>query len=416
VAIDLLVFGSVVVAWTLVSRRANALFISAPFAFVVFGFLLVRADVTRLEPGTLHLLAEITLVLLLFHDASQVRVSDVRRDAGLMARLLLVGLPLTIGLGWLGAELLFPELGLGLALLLASALAPTDAGLGAPTVLNPVVPVRIRRLLNVESGLNDGLATPVVLVALALASSSGGDEAAAVDPVLRSILIGVGVGVALGWLGALVLSISRNRGWSTEGSRGLALAVLPILAYVLAGEISGNGFIAAFVAGLAFAAAAPWLARDKEVEGFLESASDLTGFAVWFIVGGVVARALDSMADPRVWLFALLALTAFRMIPVWLSLLGTGLRPQSVLFIGWFGPRGLASIIFALLAIEELASDGELPADLQVALGTILLTVLISVVAHGFSGGPLAERYGAWCGRERPPAEAGTPPAASRDG
>jgi sodium/hydrogen antiporter len=415
-AVDLIVFGSVVVAWALVSRRANTFFISAPFAFVVFGFLLVRADVTRLEPSTLHLLAEITLVLLLFHDASQVRVSDIRRDAGLMARLLLVGLPLTIGLGWLGAELLFPELGLGLALLLASALAPTDAGLGAPTVLNPVVPVRIRRLLNVESGLNDGLATPVVLVALALASSSGGDEAAAVDPVLRSILIGLAVGVALGWLGALVLSISRTRGWSTEGSRGLALAVLPILAYVLADEVSGNGFIAAFVAGLAFAAAAPWLARDKEVEGFLESASDLTGFAVWFIVGGVVARSLDSMTDPRVWLFALLALTAFRMIPVWLSLLGTGLRPQSVLFIGWFGPRGLASIIFALLAIEELSAEGELPADLQVALGTILLTVLLSVVAHGFSGGPLATRYGAWFGRERPPAEAGTPTATSRDG
>jgi sodium/hydrogen antiporter len=278
------------------------------------------------------------------------------------------------------------------------------------------VPVRIRRLLNVESGLNDGLATPVVLVALALASSSGGDEAAAVDPVLRSILIGLAVGVALGWLGALVLSISRTRGWSTEGSRGLALAVLPILAYVLADEVSGNGFIAAFVAGLAFAAAAPWLARDKEVEGFLESASDLTGFAVWFIVGGVVARSLDSMTDPRVWLFALLALTAFRMIPVWLSLLGTGLRPQSVLFIGWFGPRGLASIIFALLAIEELSAEGELPADLQVALGTILLTVLLSVVAHGFSGGPLATRYGAWFGRERPPAEAGTPTATSRDG
>jgi NhaP-type Na+/H+ or K+/H+ antiporter len=405
VATDLLVFGSIVVGWTLVSRRANRLSISAPFAFLIAGFILVRWDVTRLEPSALQVLTEVTLVLLLFHDASKVRVADVRLDAAFVARLLLVGLPLTIGAGWLGAKLLFPELGVGLTLLLAAALAPTDAGLGAPTVLNPVVPERIRRLLNVESGLNDGLATPVVLVAIAIAASDAGVEGPEVDRVLLSILIGVGEGVAVGWLGALLISISRTREWSTESSRGLALAALPIVAYVLAGQTSGNGFIAAFVAGLAFAAAAPWLARDHGAEDFLETSSDLTGFAVWFIVGGVVARSLGFMDDVRVWAFALLALTAFRMVPVWLSLLGTGLRPPSVLFIGWFGPRGLASVVFALLAIEELAAEGDVSPDLGLVLGTILLTVLLSVVAHGFSGGPLAERYGAWSSRARPPVE-----------
>ncbi len=275
-------------------------------------------------------------------------------------------------------------------------------------MLNPVVPERIRRLLNVESGLNDGLATPVVLIAIAIAAADAGVEGPEVDRVLLSILIGVGEGIAVGWLGALLISVSRTREWSTESSRGLALAALPIVAYILAGETSGNGFIAAFVAGLAFAAAAPWLARDHGAEDFLETSSDLTGFAVWFIVGGVVARSLGALDDVRVWAFALLALTAFRMVPVWLSLLGTGLRPQSVLFIGWFGPRGLASVVFALLAIEELVAEGDVSPDLGVVLGTILLTVLLSVVAHGFSGGPLAERYGAWFDRERPPVETGS--------
>jgi NhaP-type Na+/H+ or K+/H+ antiporter len=262
-------------------------------------------------------------------------------------------------------------------------------------------------VLNVESGLNDGLATPVVLVAIALAAEAAGGEAESVDPVLKAIALGALIGIAIGWLGALLVSISRTREWSRPAARGLALAVLPVLAYVVAGELGGNGFIAAFVAGVAFAFGAPWVARDHDAESFLETSSDLTGYAVWFIIGGVVSRSVDQFADPRVWAFAALALTVFRMVPVWISLLGTGLRPQTVAFVGWFGPRGLASLIFALLAIEGLAEDGEYGEGLSLVLGTILLTVLLSVLAHGFSGGPLADRYGAWFQRQRPPVEAG---------
>jgi len=289
-----------------------------------------------------------------------------------------------------------------IALLLAAALSPTDAGLGAATVLNPVVPVRIRRTLNVESGLNDGLVTPVVLFAIAAAAGEEGLSAGA--SVVRG-LFDLGVGAALGAVvgagGGLVLGWSRRRGLSTPSTRSLGVLVLPVLAYCLVALIHGNSFVAAFVAGTAFTAAAPWVDEEVSALDRTEGLSELLGFAVWLIFGLAVFPLIRDHIGWRELLFALLSLTAFRMIPVAVSLIGSGLRIPSVAFIGWFGPRGLASVVFALLAVEDLEVDD----SLRTAVSTIALTVLLSVVLHGVTADLFATRYGTWVDRERPRAE-----------
>ena len=279
-------------------------------------------------------------------------------------------------------------------------------------MLNPVVPVRIRRILNVESGLNDGLATPVVLFAIAaLAGEEGLDTKTSVTEALVEILIGVVVGVVVGFLAGKALTVSRDKEWSSAGQRALGIVVLPLATYQLAVVVSGNGFIAAFVAGTCTGAAANWFHKEASALALTESVADLIGFAVWFIFGLALTRVLSEF-DWRVLLYALLSLTALRMVPVWLCLLGTGLKPVTVGFIGWFGPRGLASVVFAVIAIESLEADPRL----KTALAVIGTTVLLSVVLHGLSADPLAERFGAWVKRTRPTVETGSAPVPTSRG
>lgn len=396
-----LVFAVLVVAFGLASRRLSRWYVTAPIAFLMAGVLISVVVDTTTDKAMVTGLAEVTLALLLFHDSAQVQPREIRRDSAAVARLLFVGLPLTVGAGYVLGWLLFPDLGWALVLLLAAALAPTDAGLGAATVLNPVVPVRVRRLLNVESGLNDGLVTPVVLFAIAAVAGEEGlrPVASLLDAVVE-LAVGVGAGVAVGVVGGRLATASRTQGWSTSGTRAFAALSLPVAAYAGAAVFSGNGFIAAFVAGTAYASSAPWLAEEETDLALTESIADLLGFAVWFIVGLSATSFLERLGW-RELLFAVLALTVLRMGPVWLCLLGTGLRPRSVAFIGWFGPRGLASVVFALLALEQLEGDQRLDTVLTV----IATTVVLSVVLHGVTAEPLARAYGAWVDREKPPAE-----------
>src|SRR6478752_468096 len=373
------VFAALVLGFAATARWLGRVYVTAPITFVAAG-----AVISAVTPSTTadtaeggKVLAEVTLALILFHDAAQVRPTQIEADRGLILRLLLVGLPLTVLVGFLAARVAFPAMPVMIALLLGSALSPTDAGLGAATVLNPVVPVRIRRTLNVESGLNDGLVTPVVLFAIAAAAGEEGLSAGA--SVVRGVF-DLGVGAALGAIvgagGGLVLGWSRRRGLSTPSTRSLGVLVLPVLAYCVVALIHGNSFVAAFVAGTAFTAAAPWVDGEESALDRTEGLSELLVFAV-------------------------LSLTAFRMIPVAVSLIGSGLRIPSVAFIGWFGPRGLASVVFALLAIEDLEVDD----SLRTAVSTIALTVLLSVVLHGVTADLFATRYGAWVDRERPRVE-----------
>jgi NhaP-type Na+/H+ or K+/H+ antiporter len=406
-------FAAAVVVYVAVGGRLASWRLTAPMVFTAVGVLaavLGGSGVTgSLETEQLRTLTEATLALILFHDAAHLRPREMRGEAGFYVRLLLIGLPLTILLGLGTAYLLFPAATLWLALYIASALAPTDAGLGAPTVLNPVVPARIRRILNVESGLNDGLSTPVVLLAIAglEASETGGEEHIA---VLREILIGAAAGLVIGVVAGLVLAAARDRHLMEPSLAPIGVLATPLLAYYGAQVVSGNGFVAAFVAGVSFATAysrtdadaarEPRAERDH-VLGFTDLASVTLSFAVWTLFGVVATTYLVDDLTWQAGVFALLSLTVLRMLPVALCLLGTGLRAPTVAFIGWFGPRGMASVVFLLLAVQALGDDP----TVTPYLAAIGLTVVASVILHGATAGPWAARYGDWAARTGPRVE-----------
>jgi NhaP-type Na+/H+ or K+/H+ antiporter len=399
--VGLILFGALVLVFCVVAAVLQGWLVTAPLAFVgmgaVVGFAMGPVDPEQLLG--IKEIAEVTLVLILFHDAAQVRPREIGRDRGMFVRLLLVGFPLTVVAGFLAARVMFPELPVLMALLLGAALAPTDAGLGAPTVLNPVVPTRVRRALNVESGLNDGLATPLVLFAIAaIAGSEGAGPGESLVEALVELGVGVLVGVTIGAAGGALLGLSRRRGMSTPASRSLAVLMLPLLAYGLALLSSGNGYVAAFIAGSAFTGAARWVQEEHSVLEGTEALANPLGYAVWLVFGMAAVPLVWRSLGVGALLFGVLALTVLRMVPVALSLIGSGLRAPTVAFIGWFGPRGLASVIFALLTLESLEADD----DLRQVLAILSATVLLSVVAHGFSAEPLARRYGAWVQRARP--------------
>jgi NhaP-type Na+/H+ or K+/H+ antiporter len=237
----------------------------------------------------------------------------------------------------------------------------------------------------VESGLNDGIVTPVVTFAIAGAAVSG-EGLPTVDGALIGIAVGLAVGVLVGVVGGRALSTARRRGWAAEDLAGPAALALAIGAYAATLALDGNGFVAAFVAGLAFGNTAG-RGGVKEVF-YVEETAGLVSLLTWLLFGAVAVPAVWHEADWRIVVYAVLSLTVVRMLPVALVLLGSGLSRRTVAFIGWFGPRGLASVIFAVIALEELHSA----ADRAVAV--IAATVILSVLVHGLSARPLAARYG----------------------
>jgi NhaP-type Na+/H+ or K+/H+ antiporter len=394
----------VVFAWGLFSTRLGRADLSAPIVFVSAG-LLLSESLHVIEPDLSHeavkVLAELTLVWVLFADASRVGLRELRDDLGLYTRLLAVGLPLTIAAGTLLAMWLFDGMGFWMALLVGAALAPTDAALGAAVMTDPAVPERVRRVLNVESGLNDGIATPVVTVAIAGAAASVNVEGVpSLGGALMDLVIGLAVGIVAGVVGGRAMRMARLRGWASEDFAGPGVLALALAAYAGTLWLDGNGFVAAFVAGLAFGNSAG-RGGVKEVY-YVEQTAGLVSLLTWLVFGAVAVPTVLEHADWQVVGYAVLSLTAVRMLPVALALVGSRLPPPTVAFVGWFGPRGLASIIFALIALEELHAE----ADRAVAI--IGMTVLLSVVAHGLSAKPLAARYGATVADSTPsPAGAG---------
>jgi sodium/hydrogen antiporter len=389
-ASDLAIVAALVFAWGTLSARLERFDVTAPIIFVVAGLLLTHGPLAPLgfapSPELVKALAEITLVLVLFSDASRVRLRDLRTDLGLCLRLLGIGLPLTIGLGTLLALGLLNGLSTWLALLVGAALAPTDAALGAGVMVNPAVPARIRRLLNIESGLNDGIATPVVVVAIAGAAAA--EHAAGTGPgaAVAELALGVLVGAVVGGAGGFVVTVARRRGWAEAGFAGSAVLALAVCAYACALALHGNGFIAAFTGGLTYGATSG--KRGERLVPYVEETGALVSLLVWLAFGAIaVVPALQSLRWQTV-LYAVLSLTVIRMVPVALSLIGAGLGRPAVAFVGWFGPRGLASVVFALLALEDLGQSA------GPAVSVIAFTVLLSVVAHGLTADPLAHRYG----------------------
>lgn len=376
-------------AWGLVSNRLERADVTAPIAFIGVGVALAWWDLVDgpSAPESLTPLVELTLVWVLFSDAARLPLKELRRDVGSYLRLLAVGLPLTILLGWGLAGWMFPGLGMWLALFVGAALAPTDAALGVPVVTNPVVPSRIRQLITVESGLNDGIATPVVMLAIAGAAAAAGlEHAESTGRAALELLIGAAVGAGVGGGGGRALREARRRGAATEAFSGIAVLALALAAYAVALTLDGNGFVAAFCGGLAFGATAGRRA-PAELE-YLEQTGTLLASLVWMAFGAVAVPIMLDRIGVRDVAYAVLSLTVVRMLPVAVASIGAGMSRATILFVGWFGPRGLASLVFALLALEALGSHAD---DAITVLAT---TILISVVAHGLTAAPLARRYG----------------------
>ncbi|MDX6324544.1 MAG: sodium/hydrogen antiporter [Nocardioidaceae bacterium] len=383
------IIAAAVFIWGAVSARLERADVTSPVVFVAVGWALVTTGLIKgpSAPEAFKPVVELTLVWVLFSDAAGVQFRGISHELGRYVRLLAIGLPLTILAGWGLAAWFFPGLGVWLALLVGAALAPTDAALGLPVVTNPSVPSSIRRLLTVESGLNDGIATPVVLFALAgAASAEGADAAPGVGEALLELSVGVLVGLAVGLLGGALLRWTRRRDWAAEDFAGIAVLALAVVAYASAITVGGNGFVAAFCGGLAFGAAAGRRAPGELT--FIEQTGELLCLLVWLAFGVIAVPVIVHRAELRTVVYAVLSLTIVRMVPVALSLIGSGLGRHSVLFIGWFGPRGLASLLFALLALEDLGSSA------HQAVVVVGVTVFLSVLTHGFTAAPLAGRYG----------------------
>ena len=390
--VDFAVLAIVVFAFGLVSRRLEGTLLTAPLVFVAAGIVLGPAGLGLVEFGlddhTVLLLGEIALAILLFTDAARINLSALRQNEGLPLRLLGIGMPLTIALGTVVAALVLTDLTFWEAAIVGAVLAPTDAALGQAVVSNPRVPVRVRQALNVEAGLNDGLSVPFLALFLTLAVAQEELQPAsywirfALEQVGLGILVGVGVGLAGGWL----VSWASKRVWMTDSSQRIALLALAIIAWALADQIGGNGFIAAFVGGLAVG---PTVERvGEQLIRFTEAEGQLLNLSVFFIFGVLVVGLMEPLSW-EVAVYALLSLTLIRMLPVAASLIGTRLRGVSMLFVGWFGPRGLASIVLGLIVVAEapmLAGREEI--ELVVAL-----TVLLSVLLHGLTAAPLSAAY-----------------------
>jgi sodium/hydrogen antiporter len=397
----------VIFGWAILTDWFSRHNLTGPLVFMVAGLVLANSDwgigSVNIAGSTVHSLAEITLALLLFGDASGVPPAAARHDLSLTARLLAIGLPLSIIAGTAMALLVFPSLPLALAGLIAASLAPTDAALSAGVIADERLPVRVRRVLNVESGLNDGIATPVVTFCIAAAATALGVVGEDFEDgygALGQLLVGAAVGAAVAFAGGRLLSYAHQRGWMQTGSRQLATLALALLSYLIASEAGGNPFVSAFVGGLVFG----WSARADAVEAIelTELGGNLLSLALWFIFGaGFVIPAFENL-DARIVIYAVVSLTLVRMVPVALALIGTRQKWATVAFVGWFGPRGLASVVFALLAIEEL---GGTDPRVIVAVNTIAVTIVFSVVAHGITARPLATRYVAALGSTQPAAE-----------
>ncbi len=395
----LAVVSACVVIWGLVSARLERWDVSAPIAFVVLGLVVTHGPTDiihfNLHSSTIRSVAEVTLALVLFADASRVNVRALRSDAALPARLLGIGLPLTIGAGAATATLLFGSSGIWVAASIGAIVAPTDAALGASIMQDERVPSGVRRLLNVESGLNDGIATPFVNLFIAGAVTTEAVSGTHLSKAVVELVGGGALGIAVGIVGAVLLALARRHGWSAPGVRPLAILALALFAYSTSVVAGTNGFIAAFVAGMAFGTVDHH--NDEAALQFTEEAGTLLSLLVWFAFGAVMlVPGLEGVGWRDV-VFALLALTLLRMVPVAIALTGTGLDRATVAFVGWFGPRGLASVVFGLIAVDSLE-----PAQSKVVLAAVTLTVALSVLLHGVSASPLAARYGGYATRFGP--------------
>lgn len=388
---SLLISGFALLVYALLSRRLGEGVVTGPMIFLGLGLALNLSGLTPAHgvEASLHILAEATLVIVLFADASMVDVRALRRRLAWPERMLAIGLPLTMAFGFLAGLLLFPGWPYWELALLAAILAPTDAALGQAVVANKDVPAPVREALTVESGVNDGLALPAVLMfaCLAVEGAHDNDQANWLLFTLQQIGLGAVAGAFVGGCGAAAQRWASHNGFTTEAAKGIAVLALAGLSYLAAAAVGGNGFLAAFIGGLAYGAVL------KEHRGyvfeFMESEGQLLILCTFLLLGASVAPHALSHVEP-VWIVAaLFSLFVARPLAIWISLWRSGAPPLAKIFMGWFGPRGLATALFALLVLDGFAKLQHGDEILSIAI----LTVLMSAALHGVTAAPGARWY-----------------------
>lgn len=373
--------------YSVVAGRIEKLPVSGPIVFVITGLALgplglgwFEDDIGRVE---FRMLVDLTLALILFIDAANADMSTLRRQWRIPSRMLALSLPGVIALGFIIAAAMFDNLTLLEAAILATMLAATDAALGKAVVTNPAVPSRLREGLNCESGLNDGLCVPILLVFIALAQGSETDQTTlALTLVAQELGIGVLVALVVVGIGAWMLDFSYRRNWLSDVWVQLSVPTLAISCFAIAQSLHGSGYIAAFVGGMLFGFVAKSDTHKLVMPG--EAISESMAMLTWLIFGtAVIGQSMGAFTWDII-VYAVLSLTLIRMLPVFLSLLGTRETVPSKLFLGWFGPRGLASIVFAIIVLNENLPGGEFMSMV------VACTVGLSLVVHGISANPLA--------------------------
>ena len=393
--VELIIFiiALIVLLYGFFSKKLEKLNISGPMIFLLFGILLSPLGFDVIEVGldsdAVKIIAEIALIIVLFTDSSSLNLKGFKKEWRISLRLLFVGLPLTIIFSTYVATLFFPNESLLYLILMALILAPTDAALGKAVVVDKLVPQRIRESINIESGLNDGIVFPllITIVLLIVGGKELGSDNSWVFYLFKQISLGFILGAISGFLGAKILTLSLNRGWIKDVYRNLSPVALAILTYYIAEYLGGNGFIAAFISGAFFGNFSNLI--DSQRESFLESEGEVLILISFLVFGLAFIPATITYWNMQVVLYSLLSLTAFRMIPVAFSLIGLNLSFSTKLFIGWFGPRGIASILYVMTVGHSIETQ-----DISnVLFSVVSLTILLSIIFHGLSAKPLVNLY-----------------------
>ena len=386
---ELAILAVLAFGYSLIAGRIEKSMVSGPMIFVVLGFILGPSNIgwlgNDIDVNGLRVFADLTLAIVLFCDASNSNLSVLKRHINIPTRMLLYGLPGAVILGFFAGYLLFPNLSLFEIAAMAAMLAATDAALGKAVVSSPIVPARLREGLNIESGLNDGLSVPILFVFLALAAGNVADSdipELALSYLVEELGIGLAVGLSVSFIAAKLLNFSHQKGWITDAWSQNIVLCLAFASFAIAQELEGSGYIAAFSGGLLFG----HLIKEHKHKIILptEGLGEIMALLTWMLFGAIV---IGNAWHEFTWLmviYALLSLTIVRMLPILLCLGRTGEALPAKLFLGWFGPRGLASIVFVVIML-----DHNLPHGNFIAM-TVFCTVFLSLIAHGMTAKPMS--------------------------
>ncbi|MCE3552924.1 cation:proton antiporter [Pseudonocardia sp. RS11V-5] len=389
----LVVIMLILLAWALVAGRLARFSVTMPFAMLAAGVALTAGPAPvfifdiDFEPSE-HVVEGI-LAILLFTDATEIPGGILGRQPRLTLRLLLIALPLSVLAAWLFGAALFGGAGFWLLLVLAAVVMPVDLAPAIAVVRDRRIPERLRQVINAESGLNDGLIAPVFLFALAGATPAGGEGLAdAALHALPSLVMAILAGAVVGAAAARILRRAVDSGWTQSSALRIGVLALPLLAYGVAVLVGGNGFVAAFVAGVFFEPEARRL--PPGTLHLVEDVGTLLSLAMWFIFGAIVNHTLGGGAITwQIVLYSLLALTVARVLPVVVALIRTDVSAKDRLVLGWAGPRGIATLVFGMLAFIELQGP-----EKDLVLAVTVVTIVASIVVHGLSTGVVARHYG----------------------